>query len=221
MIYVSFNRNVKPDYPNIYAMDLYPDEYEEFARPYIDRCKNESFVVNSPFLLDYLPKDYLIFVDKDGTRYKWSEYFKSGKPSENYVNAITPKKLGSEHFSAEELMCHGASQGHCNCGVETAGKVSPRLLELLEQLRYNIGGTPIKISCAYRCPAHNRHPDIGGVENSQHVYGTAADVQFPSYMDEGAFKWHAEQLPFDGIGYYDWGLHVDTRSGGIGERVIW
>ena len=86
--------------------------------------------------------------------------------------------MPSEHFSAEELMCHGASQGHCGCGPETANNVSPLLLEKLEALRAMIGG-PIEISCAYRCPAHNA--EVGGVPNSQHVDGTAADVQTPNY----------------------------------------
>ena len=42
--------------------------------------------------------------------------------------------MPSEHFSAAELMCHGASQGHCGCGPETANNVSPLLLEKLEAL---------------------------------------------------------------------------------------
>lgn len=43
----------------------------------------------------------------------------------------------SEHFSAGELSCHC-----CGRGVE---KIHPRLLELLEQLRADIGGIGSKI----------------------------------------------------------------------------
>ena len=130
--------------------------------------------------------------------------------------------MPSEHFSAEELMCHGASQGHCGCGPETANNVSPLLLEKLEALRAMIGG-PIEISCAYRCPAHNA--EVGGVPNSQHVDGTAADVQTPNYDNCNTpeqLKWYCEQIGFDGIGLYDWGCHVDVRDNGASPNTyIW
>ena len=119
----------------------------------------------------------------------------------------------SPHFSESELSCHC-----CGRGVE---KISPRLLELLEQLRANIGGA-IEISCAYRCPKHNA--EVGGVPNSQHVLGTAADVQTPNYEfchTPEQLQWYCEQLPFDGIGLYDWGCHVDVREGGIGAGIRW
>ena len=130
--------------------------------------------------------------------------------------------MPSEHFSAAELMCHGASQGHCGCGPETANNVSPLLLEKLEALRAMIGG-PIEISCAYRCPAHNA--EVGGVPNSQHVDGTAADVQTPNYNHCNTpeqLKWYCEQIGFDGIGLYDWGCHVDVRDNGASPNTyIW
>ena len=130
--------------------------------------------------------------------------------------------MPSEHFSAAELMCHGASQGHCGCGPETANNVSPLLLEKLEALRAMIGG-PIEISCAYRCPAHNA--EVGGVPNSQHVDGTAADVQTPNYdhcNTPERLKWYCEQIGFDGIGLYDWGCHVDVRDNGASPNTyIW
>lgn len=119
----------------------------------------------------------------------------------------------SEHFSEGELSCRC-----CGRGVE---KISPRLLELLEELRESIGG-PIEISCAYRCPHHNA--EVGGVPNSQHVLGTAADVQTPNYEHchtPEQLLWYCEQLPFDGLGLYDWGVHVDVRNGGVGSGIRW
>ena len=50
----------------------------------------------------------------------------------------------SEHFDREEFACH------C-CGECT---IDARLIELLEQLRANIGGFPIKINSGYRCRKH-------------------------------------------------------------------
>lgn len=130
--------------------------------------------------------------------------------------------MPSEHFSVKELMCHGAEQGHCCCGPESAYNVKPRLLDLLEQLRANIGG-PIELSCAYRCPDHN-DAIPGSASNSQHIYGTAADIQTPNYEychTPEQLKWYCEQLPFDGIGLYDWGVHVDIRDGGVDAGYRW
>ena len=129
--------------------------------------------------------------------------------------------MASRYFSDWELMCHGKGQGHCDCGIETAENVSLRLLELLDILRENIGG-PVEISCAYRCPEHN--DAVGGVPNSQHVQGTAADIQTPDYPHCNTpekLRWYCEQLPFDGIGLYDWGCHVDVRDGGVNSMIRW
>lgn len=122
----------------------------------------------------------------------------------------------SEHFAANEFACH------CGCG--TGGdKIHPRLIELLEQLRANIGGLPLHINSGYRCPSHNAA--VGGVPNSQHALGTAADVARPAGLSFGAFQWYVDQLPFDGIGLYpgDMGdfIHVDVRNGGIGSHIYW
>ena len=136
--------------------------------------------------------------------------------------------MASNYFSDEELMCHGADQGDCDCGIESAQNVNPRLLELLDQLRENVGG-PLSLSCAYRCPSHNEA--VGGVANSQHVQGNAADVLCPDWLTMGEFKWYVEQLPFDGIGYYppDGGDedsvggfgHCDVREGCVGAGYYW
>lgn len=117
--------------------------------------------------------------------------------------------MGSKYFADYEIECHG--EGCCDGG---AYNVNPLLLEKLDELREMIGG-PIEISCAYRCPEHNA--EVGGVENSQHVLGNAADVQTPEYdhcCTPDQLAWYAEQVGFDGIGIYDWGCHVDVRDNG-------
>ena len=128
--------------------------------------------------------------------------------------------MSSKYFSDAELMCHGADQGDCNCGEETAYRVSPRLLELLDQLRENVGG-PLELSCAYRCPAHNAA--VGGVENSQHVLGNAADIIVPDWLAIDEFLWYTQQLPFDGRGVYrnSGFIHCDVRDGGVDAGYYW
>lgn len=118
----------------------------------------------------------------------------------------------SEHFSESELTCH-----HCGEGIE---QINPRLLELLEQLRENVGG-PLQLSCAYRCPYWNEQ--VGGVENSQHVLGNAADVLVPDWLTIDEFLWYTQQLPFDGRGVYrdSQFIHLDVRDGGVEAGYYW
>ena len=134
----------------------------------------------------------------------------------------TPKvyddSMLSEHFSKSEFWCHGVEQGTCRCNHSI--NVNPRLIELVEELRSNIGGLPLYINSGYRCPDHNFA--VGGVSNSQHLLGNAADISVPYELSFEQFQWYVEQLPFDGIGLYHAGnfIHCDVRYGGVGEHII-
>lgn len=70
----------------------------------------------------------------------------------------------SKNFSIEEFECK------CGCGFND---VDPRLIETLQTIR-DAFKRPLFISSACRCPAHNKA--VGGVKNSQHVLGKAADI---------------------------------------------
>lgn len=72
----------------------------------------------------------------------------------------------SEHFDEREFLCH------CGCGGGP-GRIHPNLVIGLEMLR-DLVHLPIVLTCAYRCPAHNAA--VGGVPNSYHVQGFAADI---------------------------------------------
>ena len=112
--------------------------------------------------------------------------------------------MGSRYFSDQELACK------C-CGNLPEQGVDPRLLQVLDAIRERVGG-PVEISCAYRCPSHNA--EVGGVPNSQHVEGCAADVLCPGDMSVNELAQIAEDCGADGIGkYYDsLFVHVDTRG---------
>jgi len=97
------------------------------------------------------------------------------------------KKL-SEHFSEDEFWCRGQDQGTCNCGHSL--KIDSRLIELLEELRDITGGKPLHINSGYRCPDHNAA--VGGVSNSQHTKGTAADVARPAHLSFDEFAWYVQ-----------------------------
>jgi len=74
----------------------------------------------------------------------------------------------SEHFSAAEF---------------DGNKVSEKLLQLLEQLRYNCGGYPLYIK--------------SGKDN-------VAEIYCPDQLTLGQFKWYIEQLPFKIKYFYDY-----------------
>lgn len=115
------------------------------------------------------------------------------------------------YFSESELECHCP---RC-AGQHTAERIDSNFLHRLNLLR-DMWGQPIYVSDAYRCPEHNR--DVGGVENSQHRFGVAADI----YVDGGQaeyerfFMFVKNSRLFDGVGYYpnEQFVHVDLRSGG-------
>ena len=120
--------------------------------------------------------------------------------------------FSSEHFSESELSCH------C-CGGFPDGGIDDNLLNLLEDIR-NAVGEPITVNCCYRCPAHNA--EVGGVPNSQHVLGTAADIDVTSLsigVDELADI--AVSLGADAIGRYPNFVHVDVRDGRVGSGFAW
>lgn len=127
------------------------------------------------------------------------------------IKKSTRAGMLSEHFAENEFKCR------C-CGNL---KINPRLIELLEKLRWNIGGYPLLVNSGYRCPKHNE--EVDGVANSQHCFGNAADIACPAQLSFGQFKWYAEQLPFDGIGFYPSAnfIHLDVRDGGRGAKIFW
>ena len=113
----------------------------------------------------------------------------------------------SPHFSKQELACR------C-CGRL---KVDPRLIQALEALR-QLAGVPIVVHAGYRCPAHNQQ--VGGVPNSEHTRGLAADIDIPGLSLQEMYDLASEirQFAQGGIGAYDTNfLHVDVRD----HRARW
>ena len=107
----------------------------------------------------------------------------------------------SQHFSKVEFACR------C-CGRL---QVQRRLIDALEQLRV-LAGRPILVHDGYRCPEHNQQ--VGGVTNSEHVRGMAADIEVNGLTLQEMYELalHVRDFAEGGIGAYDGGfLHVDVR----------
>ena len=84
----------------------------------------------------------------------------------------------SAHFAQREFGC---PCGKCN--GYPGGNTSAKLLGILESLR-SYYGKPITVTSGQRCPTYNRQ--IGGISNSAHIYGKAADIYIPGICDTAA-----------------------------------
>jgi len=89
-----------------------------------------------------------------------------------------------------------------------------KLASQLQILRNNIN-KPITINSGYRSPEHNK--SIGGVQNSQHVLGKAADIKVKG-ISTRILAALIEDLINDGdmlqggLGIYDKFVHYDIRK---------
>lgn len=86
--------------------------------------------------------------------------------------------------------------------------IDPKLIDLLEKVFIEVGSTKFNITSAFRTTTHNRR--VGGVPNSQHLYGKAVDITFrdvsPQRVDQAAKKCGA------GYAYHKRGFcHMDVR----------
>ena len=122
------------------------------------------------------------------------------------VKKYSLKKSGnlhlSPHFTVKEFACHD--------GSDTV-LIDDRLVTLLGKIRDRFG-KPIRINSAYRTAKYNAK--IGGVSNSYHVKGMAADIVIDGVKSKEVAQ-YAETIGCGGIGWYEARnfTHIDTRSG--------
>ncbi len=114
--------------------------------------------------------------------------------------------MQSVYFKSEEFACR------CGCGFAA---IDPALLRVLEAVRRHFN-TPVWITSGCRCAAHNAA--IGGVAQSRHVRGQAADIVVKKVAADVVADYLEECYPDRcGIGRYaDW-THIDIRS----EKARW
>lgn len=122
-----------------------------------------------------------------------------------------------KYFNREEFRCQCYKQVDRYGGPYCNGfPVEPeeKLVRTLDKIR-EVLGVPITIvesgGSGVRCEQHNKH--VGGVSDSQHLYGKAADLH--SSATPAQMKSAAEKVIGNtgGIGLYSWGIHVDVRDG--------
>ena len=122
----------------------------------------------------------------------------------------------SEHFALEEFIRSANAErlGICNePSVEAISNLQCLCQEVLEPLREH-AGQAIIITSGYRCRRLNKA--VGGVANSQHCTGEAADIHLPDIKTGREwFDYIAKHLVFDQLiwehsGDATW-IHVSYR----------
>ena len=103
------------------------------------------------------------------------------------------------NFKVKEFACHDGTDEIL---------IDGRLVRYLQRERDLYGSTTI--NSGYRTPEYNKK--VGGVANSQHVYGKASDTVCKNGSPlEVAMT--AEAMGMGGIGLYSSFTHIDTRDG--------
>jgi uncharacterized protein YcbK (DUF882 family) len=109
------------------------------------------------------------------------------------------------------------SEFDCSCGCEMPKEVLinvQKLANQLQMLRDKVE-VSIKINSSYRCTKHNKA--IGGVLNSQHILGKAADVVISGFKASKTFDLISELIDKGdmlqgGLGAYNSFTHYDIRK---------
>lgn len=88
--------------------------------------------------------------------------------------------------------------------------VDTELIDVLEDIRAHFN-KPVIVTSGYRTPEYNTK--IGGVKNSQHTKGTAADIKVSEVPARGVQKYLKDKYPDKyGIGSYSTFTHIDIRA---------
>lgn len=102
------------------------------------------------------------------------------------------------YFNREEFACK------CGCGTNN---VSDSLIARLDRARH-IAGFPLVVTSGVRCPEHNAKS--GGVADSAHVSGLAADIACTSSAQRFKLMQALFLAGFDRIGVASSFVHADV-----------
>lgn len=125
----------------------------------------------------------------------------NGAPVKAYSKAKDGTKKLSANFKVKEFACKDGSD---------VIFISDGLAQVLQAIRLHFG-KPVTINSGYRTPAYNKK--VGGAAYSQHLYGTAADIQVTGVSPKDVAAYAETLLPnTGGIGIYSTFTHVDVRK---------
>lgn len=108
----------------------------------------------------------------------------------------------SEHFKVKEF-----AQKDFRCDKVI---VETELIDVLEDIRAHFN-KPVIVTSGYRTPEYNAK--IGGIKNSQHTKGTAADIKVSGIQAKEVQKYLIHKYTDKyGIGSYSTFTHIDVRA---------
>jgi uncharacterized protein YcbK (DUF882 family) len=111
----------------------------------------------------------------------------------------------TNNFSRSEFACK------CGCGFDD---IADRTVEWCQAVR-DFFDRPVTVTSGCRCLMHNE--EVGGAKSSQHLYGTAADIQVDGVDPDKVADFCEEVLLVDGLGRYNTFTHIDCR----GHKARW
>ena len=128
-----------------------------------------------------------------------------------------------KHFKLEEFPCRCCGS---NGTLQAMGNTKALVEAVLDPAR-EAYGKPIYVNSGYRCQKHNA--EVGGVRNSQHLRGEAADIAPAGFKFQvSGFKNELERLKeiiikngkFDQLIIYPTFLHVSWKRSGANRKQI-
>lgn len=120
---------------------------------------------------------------------------------EKYLRSKDGSKKLSANFAVKEFACKDGSDYIL---------IDTELVKLLQKIREHFGKA-VTINSAYRNAEYNKK--VGGVSNSQHTKGTAADIAVKDTAPKDVAMYAESVMPSSGgIGLYGSFTHVDTRA---------
>ena len=119
-----------------------------------------------------------------------------------------------KYFRKEEFECRCCG----STGSPQAGENIEALVEnVLDPARERLG-MPIIVNSGYRCPKHNE--EVGGVKNSQHMKGEAADITTGSAAGNKRLERILTEMgKYDQLIVYPFFLHVSWKRTGENRKM--
>ncbi len=118
-----------------------------------------------------------------------------------------------KYFKKEEFLCRC---GKCKMPAEAEANIEALVENVLNPARQSYG-KQIFVNSGYRCPEHNAA--VGGVKNSQHMKGEAADITTGTVEGNWTLKKLIEENGnFDQLITYPTFLHVSWKRNGSNRR---
>lgn len=130
-------------------------------------------------------------------------------------NGAEDSPVDSDFWDAIHYFTRGEFK--CQCGGKYCNgfpaEMAEETVRIVDEIRRR-AGVPITINSGVRCTRHNA--EVGGVANSNHLTGEAADLHCalsPTELADIAEEVTAQMIPGrGGIGIYPWGIHVDNGA---------